>query len=291
MVEWVEVKGTSVEVAVKAGLEELGIDDAARAEVKVLQEPQRGFLGIGRQDAIVQVKLSPKRSRGGRKRRSSRRSGSRSRQTGNKARPAGARPAKRKGARGRQTGSGRTSSRSSGGVRKEKGDRVVKREVSGVPGDDKAAKDLGEQQAEVVKAFLQGLLGEFGLEGRVETRFDGRVLHADIVGEQTEALIGPKATVMQAVHELTKTVVQRKTARNCRLRLDIAGYGERRRRALSIYAGQLTDQVLEEGGEIMLEPMNAADRKVVHDAVSEVDGIGSYSEGTEPRRSVVISRE
>lgn len=160
-----------------------------------------------------------------------------------------------------------------------------------MPVDDKAANDLGEQQAEVVKGFLQGLLREFGLEGRVETRFDGRVLHADIVGEQTEALIGPKATVMQAVHELTKTVVQRKTARNCRLRLDIAGYGERRHKALSIYAGQLTEQVLEEGGEIMLEPMNPSDRKVVHDAVSKVDGIRSYSEGSEPRRSVVISRE
>ena len=142
-----------------------------------------------------------------------------------------------------------------------------------------------------MKGFLGGLLEEFGLEGEVETRFDGKILHANVIGDQTEALIGSKARVMQAVHELTKTVVQRKTARNCRLRLDIAGYGERRRRALSIYAGNLAEQVIEEGGEIMLEPMNAADRKVVHDAIASVQGVRSYSEGTEPRRSVVIGQQ
>ena len=71
--EWVEVEGVSVEVAVKAALDELGIKEEAQAEVKVIREPQRGFLGIGRQDALVSVKPLPKkrrRSRGGRKRKS-----------------------------------------------------------------------------------------------------------------------------------------------------------------------------------------------------------------------------
>jgi spoIIIJ-associated protein len=148
---------------------------------------------------------------------------------------------------------------------------------------------LGTQQAEVVREFLDGLLKEFGLEGEVEAGFDGKLVRADITGEQTQALIGAKASIMHAVHELTRTIVQRKTARGCRLRLDIAGYGQKRRQALGIYAGQLADQVLDEGGEIMLEPMNAVDRKVVHDAVAGIDGVRSYSEGTEPRRSVVIS--
>jgi hypothetical protein len=51
----------------------------------------------------------------------------------------------------------------------------------------------------------------------------------------------------------------------------------------------LAEQVLDEGGELMLEPMNPADRKVVHDAVGEIEGVRSFSEGEEPRRSVVIS--
>ena len=296
MVEWVEVKGISVDVAVRAALEELGIEDEARAEVKVLQEPQRGFLGIGRLDAIVHVKPSPKRrrkrSRGGRSRKSSRQARPRpAAASKKKGRPEGVAAAKQKEARGRRSGKETKGPRPSGGARKSTGGQMAEREVRKVAGDDQAARVLGDEQAAVVKDFLGGMLEEFGLEGRVETRFDGRILHADVLGEQTEALIGPKATVMQAVHELTKTVVQRKTARNCRLRLDIAGYGQRRRKALAIYAGRLASQVLDEGGEIMLEPMNSADRKVVHDAVAGVDGVRSYSEGAEPRRSVVISKE
>jgi spoIIIJ-associated protein len=41
----------------------------------------------------------------------------------------------------------------------------------------------------------------------------------------------------------------------------------------------------------MLEPMNAADRKVVHDAIAEIDGVRSFSEGEEPNRSVVVAPE
>ena len=295
MVEWVEVKGVTVEVAVKAALEELGIADEARAEVKVLQEPQRGFLGIGRQDAIVRVKPVPKRRRsrkGSRPSKKKRQSGQapHKKKHPDKKQTAGQTTAKAKKPAGRQPGKPR-GGRQSGSGRKAGSDRAAEREVQTVVGDERTAQVVGEEQAAVVEGFLSGLLKEFGLEGRVETRFDGRFLHANVVGDQTEALIGHKASVMQAMHELTKTVVQRKTARNCRLRLDIAGYGEKRRRALAIYAGQLAEQVLDEGGEIMLEPMNAADRKVVHDAVAGVEGVRSYSEGAEPRRSVVISLE
>jgi spoIIIJ-associated protein len=83
--------------------------------------------------------------------------------------------------------------------------------------------------------------------------------------------------------------LQRQTQSSARVRLDIAGYGERRRQALSIYAGQLIDQVVAEGGEVVLEPMSAADRKVIHDAVAARQGVRSYSEGESPGRYVVIA--
>jgi spoIIIJ-associated protein len=69
----------------------------------------------------------------------------------------------------------------------------------------------------------------------------------------------------------------------------MAGYAERRRTALSIYAEQLIEQLKAEGGEIMLEPMSPADRKVIHDAAANHDGVTSYSEGEPPRRYVVLS--
>ena len=157
------------------------------------------------------------------------------------------------------------------------------------PRDDRPEQAPIEEQAEVAASFIRGLLGAFGLEGEVTTRIDDRVLYLNVTGEQTEALIGPKGSVMYSVLELARTVVQRKTYGAPRMRIDIAGYVERRREALKIYAGKLASQVIEDQDEIMLEPMNAADRKVVHDAVAEIDGVRSYSEGEDPRRAVVIA--
>jgi spoIIIJ-associated protein len=85
-----------------------------------------------------------------------------------------------------------------------------------------------------------------------------------------------------------KIVVQRKTHHRARIRLDIAGYSERRREALGIYSKRLSEQVLADGQEVMLEPMHPGDRKVVHDAVAEIEGVRSWSEGEEPHRSVIL---
>lgn len=148
--------------------------------------------------------------------------------------------------------------------------------------------DINEQAA-VVEGFLSGLVDAFGFEGRVSTRIEDDVIYADVEGAETEALVGEKGAVLQAVLELARTVVQRKTQDGARIRLDIAGYGARRREALQIYARRLAEKIIEEGGEIMLEPMNAADRKIVHDAIAEIDGVRTYSEGDEPHRSVVIA--
>lgn len=285
--EWVEVRGKTVEIAVRAALEELGIESADQAEVKVIQEPERGFLGMGARQAVVQVKPRPTKRR--RKSRS-----------------------KSKGGESRQ-GESQERQRRSGGNNQQ---NRAKREPDGTPkrraqqSDSRGAKGQAkngeeqvssnseepsvsrEEQAQVVKDFLVGLLDAYGLEGKVEVSVDdAEIIHADMSGPQTEALVGAKGSIMQSVHELSRTVVQRQTHENVRLRLDIAGYAERRREALAIYAGRLSEQVQSEGAEVMLEPMNAADRKVIHDAVQALEGVRSYSEGEEPRRSVVISPE
>ena len=63
---------------------------------------------------------------------------------------------------------------------------------------------------------------------------------------------------------------------------------ESNREALEAYVRELATGVLDSGVEKGLEPMNAADRKVVHDTVNEIDGVGTISVGDEPRRRVVL---
>lgn len=276
--EWVEVRGKTVDLAVEVAMRELGIDDVARVEVEVLQEPERGFLGIGARDAVVRVKPKPAKKRRRKKRGKGRGNATQPEKGGKATAPEGGRePRKQSGRQSGRRGQGKQSTP----AREE-------RAVSTTTSEPEEA-DL-EAMAEVVREFLEGLLEAFGLEGAVEVGVEEDTIVADVRGDQTQALVGPRGSVRDAIHELAKTVVQRKTQHSTRLRLDIAGYAERRRQALTIFANQLIDQVLEDGGELMLEPMSASDRKVIHDAVAAREGVRSYSEGEAPRRYVVISK-
>jgi len=290
-VEWVEVQGPSVEVAVEAALAELGVESRDEVDIEVLQEPEKGFLGIGRTDAVVRVKQLPKKRRRGRlsgeKRGGDRRGGP----VGGdqKAQSGQGRDQPKQGGQGQQQRSGR---RASPPEKRRSDPRPA--QAGGESNTTKEVRETTvsrEEQASVVGEFLEGLLAAFGLEGSVETRVEEDIIYADVVGSETEALVGSRGVILQSIHELAKTVVQRKTQESARIRLDIAGYAERRRQALRIYALRLGQQVLEEGGEIMVEPMNAAERKIIHDTVGEIEGVRTYSEGEEPRRSVVIVAE
>ncbi|MHB1924605.1 MAG: Jag family protein [Acidimicrobiales bacterium] len=91
------------------------------------------------------------------------------------------------------------------------------------------------------------------------------------------------------MQELTRTVVQRKlNAHNGRLLVDVSGYRQKRKVALERFTKDVADQVLSSGQRRLLEPMSAADRKIVHDTANAIEGVSTVSEGEEPRRRVVI---
>lgn len=276
----IEVRAKTVDLAVEAAMLELGVDDRDQVSVKVLSEPVKGFLGIGGEDAVVLVSRAktPARQQKSRSRSQNRKkSGGDSRKSDDGGRsPSGQ-------AKNRKSKSNRSSQNRNN---KSKSQKKEKKKVS----DDRPVL-TAEEQAKIANEFLDGLVEAYGLEGTVKTTVEDDVIIADVEGEQTEALVGVRGSVRSAIHELTRTVIQRYTQDANRLRLDIAGYAERRRQALAIYAEQLIEQLREEGGEIMLEPMSPADRKVIHDVAAENEGVSSYSEGEAPRRYVVLTLE
>jgi spoIIIJ-associated protein len=284
MTEWVEVSGTTVDVAVDVAVAELGLDSKDQAQVEVIQEPKTGFLGVGSRPAIVKVSRKP-RKRNRRGRRGTKGDTAKSqKKTQPKKQQNDRKPKTSKGARS-------SSEQKAGGSKKSetsKERRPMDKNTSTEQKQDKPEHSI-EDQAKVAEEFLAGLLASFGLEGEISSRIEDDVLYLDIAGDQTEALVGPKGATMHAVLELTRTTVQRRTFGAPRMRIDIAGYGARRREALTIYTGKLVEQLKEQGGEVMLEPMNAADRKVVHDAAAAYEGVKTYSEGEDPHRAVVIA--
>jgi len=214
----VERSAPSVEEAIEAALDELGVSEQ-EAEIVILREPQRGLLGIGGQDALVRV-------------------------------------------------------------------RVREEEVGGA--------EL-EEQAELAEEFLEGLLDRMGIEADIEHHLVDGAMYVDIVGaEESEGmglLIGKHGATLEALQELVRSAVQRRTLARCRVLVDIEDYGKRRRSQLADRARQVARRVRRTGRQEALDPMSPYERKIVHDAASEVGGVESASEGQEPSRRVVIRKK
>ena len=150
-----------------------------------------------------------------------------------------------------------------------------------------------EEQAEVAREFLDGLIDELDLDAEIKVEhIDEDTVEINLEGDDLGLLIGPKGATLLALQDLARTVVQRKTsAGNGRLMLDVGGYRHKRKGALERFARQVAETVRTEGVRKVLEPMTAADRKIVHDTVNDIEGVRTISEGEEPRRCVVIIPE
>ncbi len=148
-----------------------------------------------------------------------------------------------------------------------------------------------EEQGEVGRAFLAGLLSEYGMEGSVETRLlDEETVEIAAMGTDLGMLVGPRGTTLSALQDLTRAVVQRQCpSRTDRILVDVAGYREKRSAALKRFSVQIAEEVMSSGQEKALEAMSPADRKSVHDAINETAGVVTRSEGEDPNRYIVIA--
>lgn len=292
--QWVETTGRTIEDAKEAALDRLGIDES-EAEFEVLEEPKTGLFGRPRGEARIRARVLPKTPRPKQERRPRRqRSG----------KPAGNGGG---GSTGGGSSSGGSSSGSSGAGnesnnknRRGRGERTDGNGGGRPPATKQEGKQMTDEdvpvgtQADIITEFLEGLLVAMGAEGTVtRTDVDEETVELSVDGSDLGLLIGPKGQTLTAVHELSRTVLQRQaTGRHVgRVRIDIGGYRQRRAEALARFVRQQAEAVLEAGASRALEPMNSADRKVVHDTINEIDGVTTISEGADPHRRVVIVPE
>lgn len=155
------------------------------------------------------------------------------------------------------------------------------------PGEELASAQVVSETAE---EFVGGLLEALGLPAQVTTSREREAAVLDVAGEDLGVLIGRRGQTLDALQEISRTAVQRRLRQRVRLTVDVEGYRARRRASLADYGRAMAERARERGTEIELEPMNAYERKIVHDAVGEVGGAASFSEGEEPNRKVVVRR-
>jgi spoIIIJ-associated protein len=171
--------------------------------------------------------------------------------------------------------------------------RVRRRAGAGAPvGDGGLGEEELEEQADMAADFIEGLLERMDMDAEVETNLEDGTMYVDVWGEEDSVglLIGRHGATLDALQELTRAAVQRRTEARCRVIVDVEDYRKRRKAQLASRARQAARRVASTGQSEALEPMNAYERKIVHDAAGAVGGVETGSEGEEPERRVVIRR-
>lgn len=295
--EWVETTGRTVDEAKDTALDQLGIDES-EAEFEVLDEAKTGLFGRVRADARVRARVAPRAPRPKQERRTRKQ---RPKQSETPKADAGSDRPSSSGPSADDQGAGDAPAAASGGTsRRRNGDRGRNASSARSSTNDKKDNAMSDdvvsvdEQADMISTFLEGLLGALDAEGTIErTKVDDDTIELAVQGDDLGLLIGPKGQTLTAVHELSRTVLQRRATgrHDGRVRIDIGGYRQRRKEALARFVQTQASDVVDAGVQRALEPMNAADRKVVHDTVNEIDGVSTLSEGVDPNRRVVLVPE
>ena len=294
--EWVETVAKTLAEAREIALDRLGVgeDDA---EFEVLEEPKPGLFGRVRGDARVRARVRPTAVRPKQERRPRGRTNRTDRPDSEPAVVDGNAPALSNGEPTREASSGGSASHGQQGKRNRS---KQQKEPTAMGSDDVGADEASSDQptevvdpkivGEAAVEFMTGLATAFGSTATATLHVDGSELDVRVDGEDLGLLIGPGGRTLMAVQDLARVAAQRRLGdHDTRLRIDVAGYRERRRAALEKFAMAVAQEVRETGETKALEPMASADRKVVHDSIHDIDGVASHSDGEEPRRRVVIT--
>ncbi len=200
----ITVSGKTVDEAVQSAIEQLNTT-RERISIEVLEEPQKGFLGlIGTKPAVVEVEIKP-------------------------------------------------------------------------------------DAAEEAVTFLQDVTKNMGVSieiDQVQTK-DGLLLN--LKGEGIGMLIGKRGQTLDSLQYLVNLVANKYSEQYMRIVLDAENYRERRKEALEQLAKRLGNKAVRTRKEVILEPMNALERKIIHTALQGVKGVKTYSEGVEPNRRIVVA--
>ena len=272
--KFIDMTGKTEDEAIAKALAELGLerDDVS---VEILERAKSGFFGIGATPARVRVSYGLEE----------------------KAAPAPAAEKVEKhteeSVRSVPKAEKRKSEKNTekrGEKRSEKREEPKKAEVEAAP------VDLGEpctdDKAKEITAFLTGLLEHMNSEAAVKVYLDEEGRYKVILeGDKLGQLIGRRGETLDAIQQLTNYSVNRGNDKRVRVHVDAENYRLKREQSLEHLAQKVAAKVLKYRRNVTLEPMNAYERHVIHTALQDMDGVTTYSMGTEPNRRVIVALE
>ena len=152
--------------------------------------------------------------------------------------------------------------------------------------------EMSLQQAEKLATdFVTGLLAKMGVEGQVKTlpQVECDQLRLEISGPDMGPIIGRRGDTLDAIQYLGSLVLNNALDEHVRLSVDTENYREKRAESLERLARKMAMKVVKAHRSMTLEPMNPYERRIIHAALQDFNGVTTYSTGTEPGRGVVIA--
>ena len=271
--------GTDVDTAVELALQELNASKE-EVDIEVLEQPSRGFFGIGSKLALVRVSLNDKEEE-------------------NKQELAeeiqeisiedanidGKKVSEKKVEAKQKTPSQKKKKKSMKNDRLRDDENQISEPV--IPEIDMTSlNDLEEDNVAFV--FLKGLVEEMGIELDIVGKTDGTDLFFLLEGKDSGTVIGKRGATLDAIQYLTSLVVNKGNGDYIRVVVDAENYRAKREKSLEKLAKRLAEKVVRSRRPFKLEPMNPYERKIIHATLQKDPRVTTKSEGQDPYRRIHI---
>ena len=149
------------------------------------------------------------------------------------------------------------------------------------------------EQIEIAKKNLTVFLDEFSTKFEdfdYVIKVNENDINVELKGNDSSKLIGYRGETLNSIQIVMSTIANKNVMGKVRIILDIAGYREKRKKVLEDLADKISKTVIKTGKTIMLEPMPAYERKIIHTRLQNNEKVKTFSKGEEPYRKIVISK-
>jgi spoIIIJ-associated protein len=266
-----EIIAPTVEEALAQGLAQLGLP-ADAVSVEVLDSGNKGLFGLGGRQVRVRLTVNP---------------------------PPGSEPIKElaeaKPRAKRQPKTARPAPSLSPSYSKSEAPAMETAPVSKAKPAQKVepVQDGHDPVLDKTEAIISKLLFQMGLEAQVsahygEARDDRRPIMVDIRGTDLGVLIGRRGETLESFQYVAALMVGKETGQFIHLVVDVEGHRDRRERQLRQLARRMAEQVIKSGRKLTLEPMSAAERRIIHMELRDHPAVTTQSAGEEPHRKITI---
>ena len=274
----IEKWGVSVEEAVDLALKEMKLSKED-VTVTVLEEPSRGFFGIGsklakvrveRKAPVVEDKQIEKKEA-----------------PVKKAGPIGkeeVRPDELVTPKDRQDRKPRERKERD----KKKSNKKEKKQSVNIALDGMDKESLQITEEHEALTFLKEVTEKMGLKLDFVCRTGENLVYIEMSGDDSRTVIGKRGQTLDAIQYLTSLVVNKDNKAYIKVVIDAENYRAKRQRTLEQLADRLAGKVVKTGKHVRLEPMNPYERKVIHATLQSHPDVITRSEGEEPYRRVII---